>query len=264
MRLIDPRYYPWAPDSPYGIYAAGRWFGSRDDPAWKSRARRWAEKNSPVYRGELPKSDSSVLSLVKDLFFLHLTVREGSPEISKALDCLKNFKGSRRHLGQNTADIPFEPAEDPGFAIHAWLFCAAVFGKADSFTWRKSADMMGKMVQAQGDQLSSGSLYNFLRGTLILPEAEQIPGVVEAVHHLASRQGASGFWSDLAPWQVYNIMAHSSHQEAGIVLEKMESFLLGRQNRDGSWGSGEQKPLAAFLMAHGLQNRGWFSPGGST
>ena len=39
MMNMDPRRYAWDQDSPWAIYAAGRWFGSRDDPAWQDRAR---------------------------------------------------------------------------------------------------------------------------------------------------------------------------------------------------------------------------------
>lgn len=256
MNIKDPKAYPWEADSPYEIYAAGRWFGSRDDPAWQARARRWAELNSPVYRGNLSATGVSAPSLVKDLFFLHLTVRNGAPSIFKALELLKTLEGSREHLGWKIEDIPFEPAEDPDFVIHAWLFNAAVFGEAAGRPWMETAARQGRRVQTEGDAWSSGSLYNFLRGTLIIPEAESLPGVVEAIRLLAARQESSGFLQDLAPWQVYNLMAHSAHPEALKILEKLEPPLLKLQNRDGSWGSGGQKPLAAFLMAHGLQNRG--------
>ena len=258
MNIKDPRTYPWKTDSPYEIYAAGRWFGSLEDPVWQNRARRWAERNSPVYRGELEASGSSALSLVQELFFLHLTVRGARPEINEALDYLKSLENSRQHLGKKPEDIPFEPAEDPDFAIHAWLFCAAVFGQAAGPAWREVAVRQGRQVGAADDAWSSGRVYNFLRGTLILPEAENLPGVVEAIRILAARQEPAGFWPDITPWQAYNLLAHSTHPEAARILEKLEPPLLSRQNSDGSWGSGAQKPLGAFLMAHGLQNRGWF------
>ena len=256
MKITDPRNYPWPLNSPCEIYAAGRWFGSREDPAWQDRARLWAEQNSPVYRGELSGVKTSALSLVKELFFLHLTVRTVSPEISEALALLKSLEGTQDHRGLKAADIPFEPEVDPDFFIHAWLFSAAVFGESDGPGWRESAEKAGKQILAGGGNLSSGGIYNFLRGTLIIPEAEKIPGVVEALRLLADRQESSGFWKGLAPWQVYNIMAHSAHPQALKILEKLEPPLLGLQNPDGSWGAGAQKPLAAFLMAHGLQNRG--------
>lgn len=255
MNIIDPRYFPWTFNSPYEIYAAGRWFGSRENPAWQDRARRWAIRNSPVYRGEFPESEYAVLSLVKELFFLHLTVRHESPEILKALELLKSFEDSQAHRSRTSTDIPFEPAEDPDFVIHAWLFCAAVFGESDSPAWQESAERRGRRILTEDKSLHSGSLYNFLRGTLIVAGAEDIPGVTEAVGYLAARQEDSGCRSVPAPWQLYNLMAHSTLQEALRILEKLEPTLLARQNRDGSWGTGEQKALATFLMAHGLQNR---------
>ncbi|MBN2050457.1 MAG: hypothetical protein JW760_08450, partial [Spirochaetales bacterium] len=167
MSLKDPRSYPWKANSPYEIYASGRWFGSREDPVWRSRARRWAELHSPVYRGELNGYRTSAVSLVKELFFLHLTVRAGSPEISEGLKLLKTMEGSKEHLGKRPWDIPFEPAEDTDFILHAWLFSTAVFGEAAAPAWREAAEKQGQIIETLGDTWSSGSLYNFLRGTLV-------------------------------------------------------------------------------------------------
>jgi hypothetical protein len=261
MKNTDPRHYPWTKDTPYEIYAAGRWTGNREDPAWQARARAWAERNSAVIRGELPVKNPSPLFLTRELFFLHLTVREGSPEISRALQLLGDLAQSREHLGCKARDIPFEPADDPDFVIHAWLFSAAVFEENGSPRWREVREKQERRVLSHGTALSSGSLYNFLRGTLIIPESESRPGVREAVKILEARQENSGFWSDLAPWQMYNLMAHSTLPEAEKIVERLEGPLLEKQNQDGSWGTGSEKSLAAFLMAHGLQNRRKVLPG---
>ncbi len=255
MMNMDPRRYAWDQDSPWAIYAAGRWFGSRDDPAWQDRARIWAEQNSPVFREELYESKLSALALIRDLFFLHLTVRENTPGITAGLNRLKSLQGSQEHLGQAPPDIPFEPAADPDLVIHAWLFSTAVFSSIVPPVWEDEAAQRGREISNAPGTCSSGGLYNFLRGTLIVPSAEKIPGVAQALETLSARQEDRGFWPDLAPWQMYNLLAHSHHPTAEKMLDKLEGPLLSRQNRDGSWGAGAQKPLAALLMAHGMQNR---------
>ena len=259
MNIKDPRNFPWKLNSPYEIYAAGRWNGSREDPVWKTRARRWAELNSGIYRGELSGSEISTIGLVRELFFLHLTVREETLDITKALSFLKNREGTQVQLKGEMPDIPFEPEGDLFFITHAWLFSSAVFGQSGSFVWQQSAENAGKRIQSEAENINSRSLYNFLRGTLIIPEAEQITGVKDAVRNLAVRQNSSGFFEDIAPWQIYNLMAHSTQPEAIKILEKLEPPLLKLQNSDSSWGAGNQKATAAFLMAHGLQNRGYFN-----
>ena len=259
MNIQDPRFYQWEFNSPYEIYASGRWTGSRDDPAWQKRAAEWAVRNSAVYRGEPLSERIPVLTLVKELFFLHLTVRQATPEIAEALGLLEGLEGPENSAGSKEVDIPFEAEGDPDFVSSAWLFNAAVFGLADIPSWRETAGTAGRRIK-YGDRFSgSRSLYNFLRGTLVIPGSEKIPGVAEAIRLLADRQDSSGGIDGLAPWQLYNLMAHSSHPAALEILEKLEGPLLQHQNRDASWGEGAQKPLAAFLMAHGLQNRGFFS-----
>lgn len=257
MEIIDPRKFSWKRNSPYAIYSSGRWSGSREDPLWQDRALSWARHNSSIYRGEPSWKESSVVNIVTELFYLHLTIREITPEIAEALTFLIDMKNLKNLKREKTNELPFETENDPDFVTHAWLFSAAVFGRANKTDWLETAEAAGRNIKSDF-QSSSCSIYNFLRGTLIIPEAEEIPGVIEAIKLLASRQREDGIIRGLAPWQVYNLMAHSSNPHAVNILEKLEANLLEKQNPDGSWGIGRQKPLATFLMAHGLQKRGFF------
>ena len=257
MIIKDPRKFHWVFNSPYEIYASGRWTGTRTDPAWQKRAAGWAEQNSSVFRGEYRPDKDPAVSLVNELFFLHLTVRETSPEINHALDSLRNMKNTDLYSGETLPDIPFEIENAENFTAHAWLFNSAVFGLAEDSLWWKFAETEGKKLKTAGRNAGSCSLYNYLRGTLIIPGAEKVNGVPEAMLRLSERQDASGFIKSIAPWQLYNLMAHSAHPTALKILENIEKPLLKLQNSDSSWGEGAQKPLATFLMAHGLQNRGF-------
>ena len=78
------------------------------------------------------------------------------------------------------------------------------------------------------------------------------------MEELERRQDENGFWPGISPWHGYNVLAHSDLASAVRQLDKIEKNIIAMQNRDGSWGiSGDEKPLATFLMAHALANRGF-------
>ncbi|MCP5515507.1 MAG: hypothetical protein H7A26_08585 [Spirochaetales bacterium] len=274
----DPRFYEWRPDSPYRIYADGKWKGERQTPDWRRKALDFAEgsfKRIDAVSGILEQGgegnmQEALCTLARELFFLHLTVRESSGRAVKALDLLSRYtapapvpaaapEGKEGTLFQGSfRDLPFEPAEGPYFPLHAWLFSAAVFGKHKEKEWQGKAEEEGQRISPHSGSTETAELYNFLRGTLIVEGSAAIPGVISAVEELERRQDENGFWPGISPWHGYNVLAHSDLASAVRQLDKIEKNIIAMQNRDGSWGiSGDEKPLATFLMAHALANRGF-------
>lgn len=284
----DKRFV-WDAESPYGIYADGKWKGMRENPLWKNRAADYAE---PIYAKYIDETGGrqtdckekqflpSPVLLARDLFFLHLTVRDYSAAAGKMIGMLYDFAENREMANgwdgyEDTDDawfdLPFEKG-DSFFPLHAWLFSTAVFGMHETEKWKDAAAKEGSRLFPPSESGLSGSrerpaaeVYNFLRGTIIVPQHGAIPGVAKAVDELEKLQGGDRLWRGIAPHQAFNALAHSPLPAAARQVEKALPALLALRNPDGSWGRNErEKPLATFLMAHALSGQGKFSPSNVT
>ncbi|MDX9800311.1 MAG: hypothetical protein RBT69_03115 [Spirochaetia bacterium] len=273
--IKDPRFYEWPKESPYRIYADGKWKGERHLPDWRRRALDYAKGSFERIEAAKETIDpgtgigaavnSSLYTLVRELFFLHLTVRESCKDVERALLRLRKYAdGSAAGETGGTRDktlffdLPFESGGGSFFPLHAWLFSAAVFGQHSEPQWQILAAGEGKRISIHCESIETAELYNFLRGTLIVEGSIAIPGVTSAVEEMERRQEQeSGLWQGIAPWHGYNILAHSSHPSALRQLERIEKNIIAMQNSDSSWGSfADERPLATFLMAHALSGRG--------
>jgi len=163
MSLTDPYPIFQASATPVGLYARQKWLGEEKDSRWEN------DFDAAVQRLLAGQSadgvwNRSVIATVQRLFGLHLTVRNPTDPIDKALDRLlalalkklsrirKDFSG--QITSQDLDSLPFTPGCSGYFLVSATLFLASIFGREDdsrvleAYEWLNEEGIKKKGLQA--------------------------------------------------------------------------------------------------------------------
>jgi len=256
-----------ASKSPAGIYARRKWLGEEGAPGWE---RDFDEACSGLLAGQDRGGswDNSVLTTIRRLFGLHLTVRDATPEIQKGLDWLMERmdsagRGMREDVRNEITSkalrgLPFTRGRPDLFLCGATLFLCSIFGRENNEDVLKAYDRLAHDIFRKDSRWCGWSCSNnVLRAFVVHPHYSRSTQTTKAVQALERVQDAFGKWPHGVPfYQTVNALAHLDSGAAGTQLEPAFKRLCHTQNRDGSWGRSDRE-WNTFLTLHALKNKGY-------
>ena len=251
--------------TPAGLYARKKWLNQELTPQWRADFQRRVEAILCHQSPDGSWQDSSV-ETIRNLFALHLTIREANQEINSALDWLieqamDTAKGlpvkSESLSSEKLRGLPFTPGSFAHFLVSATLFLATIFKReydADIlalYEWRTHS------ILTEKDRPPGwASVNNMLRALVVHPMYSQNTATEKLVTKLAGVQEESGRWKkDVNLYQTVNALAHLDLEEAGSQLPKALTYLAKTQNKDGTWGAADRE-WNTFLVVHAMKNKG--------
>ncbi len=272
MKLkYDPYGIFYRNSSPFGLYARKKWLQEDKKSAFKLDFNRTVSK---IYAAQ--KEDGSwnysAVDTARELFSLHLTVREKTAQIQKALEWLMNLRtaGARKKSvnGEKNSDalfpplrhtLPFLPSGKRCFLNAAILFLATVFQLDEKSEYRKIyAEWQSEIIHS-GKTLTPAERNNILRAYVVNPNQENQPLIDKIIGSLKKQQTKRGDWGEEYDFfQLFNALAHSSSVDADLQVRKALPLVFASQKTDGTWGARPlQNPVfATFLTIHALKNKG--------
>jgi hypothetical protein len=254
-----------ASKTPAGLYARQKWLTESETSEWQDD---FHETVLSLMKGQSEEGswNDSPLETVRRLFGLHLTLRERTENIDKALGWLIT-----RILNHDLSDPP-EPMEalaadafrqmpficgQPHLSlVCATLFLAAVFQRlSESAVMAHYQLLSGWVLQNRGNTNTWPDLSNALRALIVHPDFSVDSATAVLVDYLGEIQDPSGRWPDPIPFfQTVNAIAHSRLDSAHRQWLKALAILTETQNADGSWGD-EDREWNTFLVVHALKNK---------
>jgi hypothetical protein len=254
-----------ASKTPAGLYARQKWLGEPAASKWQDD---FHETVLSLMKGQSEEGswNDSHLETVRRLFGLHLTVRERTEEIDKALGWLIT-----RILSHDLLDppepvkalaagafraLPFTPGQPHLSLVCAILFLVTVFQRRSEPAVVAHYRLLSRWVhQNRGNTNAWPELSNALRALIVHPDYARDPATVALVDDLGEIQDPSGCWPDPIPFfQTVNAIAHLRLDSAHRQWVKVLTVLLNTQNVDGSWGD-EDREWNTFLVVHALKNK---------
>jgi hypothetical protein len=274
-KLILPKYDPLqvfaGSKTPAGLYARQKW---RDEGGSEEWLRDFDATVKELRAGQFDNGswNNSVITTIRKLFGLHLTVREPDEAIRRALDWflsddnLWTFKKMPHQFPDDMYDdisnkinekvflsLPFSNGCFGHLAICAGLFLANCFGMGDERKILKLYDIVAREIEANGGHFCSiGCTNNALRAFATHRRYFTSKATGMMVDYLGWRQLATGRWKGRTPlFMTFNALAHLDSREANSQCRKAADGIMKDQNKDGSWGR-SQKEWNTFLVTHAL------------
>jgi hypothetical protein len=262
--MIRLRYDPYrcftASVSPVGLYARQKWIGMENDEGWQTDFDNCAASLGHG-QGQDGSWDGLFLRTVHRLFGLHLTVRNPTREIEKALDWLLHQTVSGQGDAApivtpgNLQGLPFVPGHPRALPLAMTLFLSSIFGRADHpEIVAQYREVSRRVLQDSGSQ-HEADMSNALRALVVHPAFSGDPATLSIVENLSRLQQNSGGWPDPFPlFLTVNALAHLDHSTADRQLERAFTLLSRTQNEDGTWGTAERE-WNTFLVVHAMRNK---------
>jgi hypothetical protein len=252
--------------TPSGLYARKKWLDQGREKSWQID---YNKTVSELLQGQAENGswDHSPLRTIRRLFGLHLTVRERTETIEKAIHwllayCMAQFPKKRLFLDdrltyQALNHLPFSPGCSGYFLYGATLFLSSIFDMEKDervlFMYQALAETG---IKNKGRWCGLSCTNNILRAFIVHPDFTCHKATKLAVKALAHEQNPSGLWKRPIPfYQTVNALAHLNLQTADAQLKVAFKRLYRSQNRDGTWG-GASKEWNTFLIIHALKNKG--------
>ena len=251
--------------SPVGLYARQKWLGEGNEAAWKNDFDRGVTR---LLSGQSDDGswNQSVKTTIQRLFGLHLTVRNPTQPIDKALGWLmalafKEYSPIRKDISQRITsrdleNLPFTPGCFGYFLLGATLFLASIFGREDDTRVQEAyARLNQEGIKKKGRWCGWSCNNNVLRAFVVHPRYSESRATELAVHALSRVQDDSGKWPRVVPfYQTVNALAHLDSPTARRQVAKAFRHLLRTQNPDGTWGR-SRKEWNTFLVVHALRRK---------
>ena len=256
--------------TPAGLYARKRWLNEGSTPEWQADFRSTVDSLQQG-QGVDGSWDQSFIATIQALFGLHLTVREPTDSIERALDwligrtsgILREPRGRPERFPAGRLNrLPYTPGRLDVFAAGATLFLASIFGRErDPWVLGQYERLGREGIQRQGRWGGWSSSNTILRAFVVHPEYSRSEATMLAVRALRQIMRPSGGWTSKVPlYQTVNALAHLNLPEADTQLNLAFKRLRRTQRRDGSWGR-SQREWNTFLVVHALRNKGLLGEG---
>jgi hypothetical protein len=268
--FVRLRYNPLqifkASKTPAGLYARQKWLDESGTVQWQDD---FHETLRSLINGQSDDGSwsPSPLESVRRLFDLHLTIRDKTEEIEKALDWLMghtlNYKASNltEPMEPLSPDafrgLPFMPGQTRLSLFCMTLFLAAVFQKGNEPNVLAHYHLLSLWVSENAGTMDTGSdNSNALRALVVHPDYAEDPATAALVDYLGQIQDPSGCWPVPTPFfRTVNALAHLHLEQAHRQWDKALPNICSTQNSDGSWGN-EDREWNTFLVVHALKNKG--------
>ncbi len=252
-----------ASKSPAGLYARRKWLDEAQTSAWQND---FHETVTSLLAGQSADGSwlQSPLETVRRLFGLHLTVRDRTEEINKALGWLiketSNYnlsEGLDEDLPSDAfRELPFIKAQDTLTLLCATLFLASVFQlENDGLV----VDRYKLLTRWLNDHADNSDVWtdrsNVLRALIVHPVYASDPAALKLVDDLGENQKSSGLWPSPIPFFLtVNALGHLNSESANSQWLKVHPLLSVSQKKDGSWGQ-QDREWNTFLVVHALKNK---------
>lgn len=249
--------------SPAGLYARKKWLGEALRPVWQND---FDETVQSLLDGQSADGSWSQdpVETIRRLFGLHLTVREKTGEILKAMEWLVretlNYDLSGTYFDDIPAaalrELPFVNARQSLLLVCATLFLASVFGLENNERTEAHYRLLSSwLVTGKDNEEVWSEKSNILRALVVSPVYSQNPDTHGLVADLENHQKPSGLWPAPIPFFLtVNALAHLDAESAQRQWRKAWPLLAGAQQKDGGWGSDERE-WNTFLVVHALKNK---------
>jgi len=261
----NPLHVFKASKTPAGLYARQKWLGEPKASIWQDD---FHETVLSLTRGQSEDGSwsNSPQENVRRLFGLHLTFRERTESVDKALDWLitrilkHNLSDPPEAMEALAADafrgLPFVSGQPHLSLVCATLFLAAVFQRGSEAAVMAHYRLLSQWVlQNKGNTNSWSDLSNVLRALIVHPDFSGDSTTAALVDYLGEIQEPSGRWPDRIPFFLtVNAIAHLRVDSAHRQWIKVLKTLRDTQNADGSWGN-EDREWNTFLVVHALKNK---------
>jgi hypothetical protein len=268
-RCVKLRHNPFqifkASRTPTGLYARQKWLGESGTSEWQDA---FHETVLSLMNGQSADGswNQSPLESIRRLFGLHLTLRNMTGEIEKALGWL--IKHTLNHNAL-ILEEPIEPIAPDAFRefprtpgqphlslVCATLFLAAVFQRGNDSAVKAHYNLLSRWVaETAGDMDTWSDRSNALRAFIVHPDYLEDPATATLVGNLGDIQDPSGRWpAQIHFFQTVNALAHLRLNSAHSQWVKALRILCNTQNKDGSWGN-EDFEWNTFLVVHALKNK---------
>lgn len=266
MKLSYNPYIIFASSTtPAGLYARKKWLNQELTPQWKSDFQRCVEA---ILANQSPDGSwqDSAIETIRNLYGLHLTIRDTNHEIDTALDWLTELamdavKGlsikDENLSGERLGALPFIPGSFDTFLISATLFLASIFGREEDayvfamYEWQANA-ILTEVNRPQG----WASFNNILRAFVVHSMYSMNLATEKLVTKLAGVQEEAGHWGkDIDLYQTVNALAHLDLEEAESQVQKAFGYLAKTQNDDGTWSETDRE-WNTFLVVHAMGKKG--------
>lgn len=245
--------------TPVGLYARQKWLGQEKEGDWRAA---FDGTVASLQEGRLNDGswEGSFIQTVRRLFGLHLTVRNPTDAIDRALDwLLSGVTEIRGHEDEGIADmegLPFVAGNRGLLCTGMALFLAVVFGREDRpEILGLYRNLSGLVFRSQNLWDNPGDINNILRAMVVHPLYARDRATISIVENLSGRQDDSGQWPDPLPfYQTVNALAHLDLPQSDKLLKKAFALLARTQNEDGTWGDIE-KEWNTFLVVHAMRKK---------
>ncbi len=252
-----------ASKSPAGLYARKKWLGESGNASWQDD---FSQTVSLLSAGQHADGSwfQSPVETIRRLFGLHLTVREKTADIERALAWLidetltEHLTGSQSEAfsDETFRELPFVQAQPSVTLSCAALFLASVFQSEQDDRIAVSRRRLGRWLAGHADSSEFWpEKINILRALIVSDSSAGDSETTALVQAFESIQQPSGLWP--APIDFFltvNALAHlnteSSHRQWRAALP----LLCNVQQKDGSWGRTDHE-WNTFLVVHALKNK---------
>ena len=252
--------------TPVGLYARQKWLGQESSKSWKIDFESTVKK---ILADQLSDGSwsGSVLSTIRFLFDLHLTLRERTAAVDKGLEwlidrSLENFPNKRivPKLGtrnNSLKSLPFSKGCSGYLLYSATLFLSCVFGRDQDSRILSIYEWFDKLgIKNSGKWCGWSCGNNILRAFIVHPEYSRSRSVKFFIKSLQGIQNMSGKWGKgLSFYHTLNALAHIKTIEVDRQLEAGFEIIRRSQNPDGTWGV-KGSEWNTFLVIHALKNKG--------
>ena len=249
--------------SPAGLYARKKWLDESETSAWQDD---FKETVSSLMANQSTDGSwfQSPVETIRRLFGLHLTVRERTVDIDKAMRWLirETFNNNlsealdSRFPAEAFRELPFIKAQDHLTMICATLFLACVFQLEND---KQVVDHYQLLTRWLDNHAEHADVWtdksNILRAMIVHPVYANDSATLKLVDDLAEKQEPSGQWSPPIPFFLtVNALAHLQSESAHLQWLKAFPLLSASQQKDGSWGD-QDAQWNTFLVVHALRNK---------
>lgn len=263
----NPLHIFKASKTPAGLYARQKWLGESKTSKWQDD---FHETLHTLLSGQSEDGSwyRSLPETVRRLFGLHLTQRNKTLEIEKALDWLTRRTLTNENLSSmmmpvepvspdSYRGLPFVPGQTRTSLVSITLFLAVVFQQGKEPSVLAHYDLLSQwVIEHAGCKHSWPDKSNALRALVVHTDFGEDPATIGLASDLAEMQELSGQWpSPISFYQTVNALAHLHIKQAERQWESVCVRLLNTQNTDGSWGQ-EDREWNTFLVVHALKNKG--------
>ena len=265
MLNYDPLQIFRRSKTPIGLYARQKWLGEGNTSSWLGDC---DQTGALVEQGQLTNGswENTLISTVKRLFDLHLTVRETNSSISGALDWLiasidpsaftiidcRRERITIKHL----RGLPFSLGHYGILMVTSILFLATVFGRGNN---NRVIDgyrhLEQEIIHKEGYLCGGKCLSNVLRTLVVHEYYSYSRATALIVKALGRMQTSAGNWKSHIPfYRTLNALAHLDTTMTNSQFELALKRLHITQSRDGSWGRVDPE-FSSFLVVHALKRK---------